>query len=219
MENKTELTQEDIKLVRFFVNKFLKKYNNLDSFSEDFINECIVKLLKKKHLYIADKSKYSNFVYYICWGVFTTYFQNISRQKRKSNKNTLSLDETLPGTEDFTLLDTLENIEDTPLEDYLNYSYILKVCEDILKNKKSKFVTICKGILKNKNDAEIAKELNISREYVRLVHKKFALLVYIKLKQNKFDLSKDITIDISKNIYSKKLKKKYYEVENETNKH
>ena len=210
--------EQDIALVKFFVNKFIKKYPFLISHFDDLVTECLINLIKKKHLYDSSRGSYSTFVYNIILSTFHFFINKLFSKKRKSNLNTISLDEILSGTEDYTLLETLQGVDDMPLDTYLNYAYLLKICHSVLENKSEKFKKICNHILNGETDIEIARKYKVTREYIRIIHANFALLVYIKLKQDNYILPSYIKLDLSKKIYPQKLVKKYYEVENETTK-
>lgn len=79
--------------------------------------------------------------------------------------------------------------EEFDFDTTFNYEYLLKVCNEVIDKNKSKLLkNISKLYIVGKKPAQVAKELNISRQCVCVYIDKFKKLVQDKLKEYDFEL-------------------------------
>lgn len=203
--NETNVEVEhDIKLVNFLVNKFMKKYNVSFKKYDEMCSLCFLKLYKNKNLYDSSRGKYSTFVSSVVNSTFLQDFKNNRTQKILMQDSVKSLDSVITGTEDFTLLEVVED-KNFNIDSGINYEVIKNLCLKVIERMKGKNKEICNLIIQEIKDAEISKKVKVSREYVRQIRNKFLLLVYCELKKNDIDLN--YKFDLNKMNLSNKFKK------------
>ncbi len=180
-ETKTYIEEDyiqDLKLARYTYNKFFK---NLRRYKEDLIQCALIALYE-------NKSKYDSTHTYATWAVMFSKFAMLrflrdEKLKDRSGKYVPFISLNTPASNEFDEERELADI--IASEDEVNYNFDynylktkLKQCIEQKKKGKnidferySKIVNLCAST--ELNWSQVAKQVGVSREYVRQVMRKF----------------------------------------------
>lgn len=176
-----EVYKQDLRLARYAYNKFFK---NLRRYEEDLIQCALIALYE-------NRSKYDSTYTYATWAVISSKFTMLKFLRKEKLKDTsgsyvhftsLNAPASNECEEDRELADIIAS------EDEINYNFDynylqtkLKQCIEQKKKHKSinferysKIVNLCAST--ELNYSQVAKQVGVSKEYVRLVMKKFRQL-------------------------------------------
>lgn len=175
---------EDMAISRWV---FSKKFRNLTFYKDDLIQCSIILLYRSREKFDETKGTYFTYASKISYFAMLSF---ISKEKKYTNNfDNLSID--FEYDEDCTFADTLG--EEIDFDSKFNYEYLLKVCNEIIDKHKSKTLkSISKLYIYGKKPAQVAKELNISRQCACIYIDKFKKLVQDKLKEYDFELQTNI---------------------------
>lgn len=170
-----EMYEEDNKLVKFTLFKFLRLYPFLESEKNDIYSKLLVNAWKLRQTFDSSKEvKYGTYALvslkYTCLSYLKKHFKN-------EHRNDLSLNEDIGNgsdEKDFTFLDFLA-VSDDFLIDKINYDNLLLILDKTLENFSEKQATIIREFLENGSFTITAKNNNTTKQYVDILVKKFRL--------------------------------------------
>lgn len=175
---------EDIAISCFV---YSKKFKNLTFLKDDLIQCSLIALYRYREKYDNTKGTYFTYANKISYFVMLSFIRK--EKKCTNNFDNLSID--FEYNEDCTFLDILG--EEFDFDTTFNYEYLLKVCNEVIDKNKSKLLkNISKLYIVGKKPAQVAKELNISRQCACVYIDKFKKLVQDKLKEYDFELQTNI---------------------------
>lgn len=170
-----EMYEEDNKLVKFTLFKFLRLYPFLESEKDNIYSELLVNSWKLRQSFDSSKQvKYVTYALvslkYVCLSYLKKHFNN-------DHRNDLSLDDNVGNgsdDKDFTFLDFLA-VSDDFLINKINYDNLLLILDKTLENFSEKQATIIRDFLENGSFTITAKCNNTTKQYVDILVKKFRL--------------------------------------------
>lgn len=170
-----EMYEEDNKIVKFTLYKFLRLYPFLESEKDNIYSDLLVNAWKLRQSFDCSKQvKYGTYALislrYTCLKYLKNYFKN-------EHRNDLSLDEGVGNSfdeKDFTYLDFLA-VSDDFLIDRINYDNLLLILNKTLENFSEKQAVIIRDFLENGSFTITAKNNRTSKQYVDILVKKFRL--------------------------------------------
>ena len=166
---------------------YSKKFKNLTFLKDDLIQCSLITLYRYREKYDNTKGTYFTYANKISYFAMLSFIRK--EKKCTNNFDNLSID--FEHDEDCTFADTLG--EEFDFDTKFNYEYLLKVCNEVIDKHKSKTLkNISKLYIVGKKPAQVAKELNISRQCVCIYIDKFKKLVQDKLKEYDFELQTNI---------------------------
>lgn len=189
MEYTIEDYNNDIKLSEYVFRKYFKKY--IED-KEDLIQSSIIALWKKRNNFDISKGTLSSFKFGVSYYAMLEYFRSINKGYKKGfdTYTFVSMNNTIPGTEDLLLCDIIEDNSinlDKNLE-FQNLIKVLKECSNQIKwSKNARYSKqIVEFINKGYCDIDISKKIGCTRELCRVVRKRYVLILRDKLKEYKY---------------------------------
>lgn len=183
-------TSEEFIEVDRLIKYFLRKYLSLNSFKilrpyyDELYSNCHFKAFKYSSIYNPSYAK-TTFINLLVKTELIGYFKTLNTTKGKSLiLNTIKIDEKskLDNTKDLLSSKLFGTYED--YEKNLNFDFILNIYKEATKNEKDKIKNIMYLIISGESQTSIARELNLSRQYVSQIHDKLKFLMYVELKKS-----------------------------------
>ena len=183
IENYTEeMATEDRKLVLFWAHKSVRLYPFLQFKEDDLISYLYYHVVKLRQNYTSEIGvKYGSYVLQNFKFLTMNYIAKFFKDKNNDNK---SLDATIDGTDDFSLMETIK--VDCDFDAKANYLQLLKYIEQATKTLKPRQAKIVNDYVIAQNICIVAKQNDCSRQYVDLIIKKFRIHLKEILLQNQF---------------------------------
>lgn len=142
-------------------------------YSEDLVQELLLHIWEKIDMFDYNKSKFTTWMFKVCNNKYLMILREEGAQKRKANKNIISLNTIMDEEHNIELMDLIIDNNDGELS---YQHYISSIIYDELSELSKKYFS-------GARQSDLAKEFNISQPQVSRIVKK-----EIKQLKRKYDL-------------------------------